>query len=236
MNRRLDRREAIKLRLRGKTYTFIKDYLNVSKGTLSYWLKNIKLTKSQIENIKRSSTERRIENYINTRREKRVKIFESYLKNERRNLLPLSKKDYLIAGLFLYLGEGEKSNWWTTSISNTNPSIIKFSVFWLTKVLKVKKSRVRIHLHLYKDMDIEKEMNFWSKLTGISKKQFRKPYIKKTSSKNIDYHTFGHGTCRILVEDTKLKNKVISAIRIMLEESGSYSDKLLNANSPHSVV
>lgn len=236
MNRRLDRREAIELRLQGKTYTFIKDYLNISKGTLSYWLKNIKLTKFQLKNIKKDSTERRIENYINTRRKKRIKIFESYLENGRKNLLPFSKRDFLIAGLFLYLGEGEKSNWWTTSISNTNPSIIKFVLFWFTKILKIPKNKIKVHLHLYKDMDIEKEINLWTKITGIPRKQFRKPYIKKTSSKSIDYYTFGHGTCRILIEATELKNKVIAAIRIILEESGSYSSQLSNANSPHSVI
>lgn len=236
MNKRLDRREAVELRKQGKTYTFIKDYLGVSKSTLSYWLGNIKLTKSQIENIKKNSLEKRVENYINTRREGRRKIFESYLKNERENLLPLSTRDFLIAGFFLYLGEGGKSNWWTTSISNTNPSIIKFTLFWLKNILRVPKSKIKVHLHLYKDMNIEKEVNFWSKITGISKRQFRKPYIKKTLSKSIDYHTFGHGTCNILVENTELKNKIIAAIRVILEESQSYSNPISNTNSPHFVI
>lgn len=236
MTRRLDRRKAIELRKQGKTYTFIKKHLGISKSTLSYWLRNIKLTKSQIESIRKNSIEKRVENYINTRREGRKKIFESYLKNERKNLLPLSERDFLIAGLFLYLGEGGKSDWWTTSISNTNPSIIKFTLFWLKKILKVPKRKIKVHLHLYKDMNLEKEINLWSKITGISKKQFRKPYVKKTSSKNIDYHTFGHGTCNILVENTELKNKIIAAIRIILEGSRNHSDQVSNASSPHFVI
>ena len=236
MVRRLEKRKAIELRKRGETYTFIKNNLGVNKSTLSYWLRNIKLTRSQIESIKRESIEKRVEKYINTRREGRKKIFESYLKNERESILPLSKRDFLIAGLFLYLGEGGKSNWWVTEISNTNPAVIKFVIFWLIKILKVPKNKIKVRLHFYKNMDIEKELGFWIKITNLPKKQFRKPYIKKTSSKNLDYYTFGHGTCNILVDNTELKNKIIAAIRIILEESKSKSGQISNANSPHFVI
>jgi len=236
MARRLDRRKAITLREQGETYNYIRNKLKVSKGTLSYWLKDIKLTKNQLKKIEENSRTRRTEKYLNTVHERRNNLFKSYLAEEKNDLLPINERDFLIAGLFLYLGEGGKSTWWDISISNTNPVIIKFAIFWLTKILKVPKNKIKIRLHLYKNMNIEKEIGFWKKITRISRSKFGKPYIKNTSSQKINYNTFGHGTCNVIVNDTKLKNKIMAGLRVLLEESKSYINSKYSAITPNSVI
>lgn len=236
MARKSDKYEAIKLRLQGKTYPFIKSHLGVSKGTLSYWLHSIRLSRKQLKKIKVSSSEKRVESFISTFREKRIRTFKREVEKEREIILPTTERDFLIAGLFLYLGEGGKSSWYETTVSNTNPSIIKFSIFWLTKILKVQKNKIKIRLHLYKDMDIKKEVNFWRKVTNISKKQFKTPYIKKTKFKKINNYTFGHGTCNIIVGGVDLKRKIIAAIKVVLEEAGGFTNSVINADSPHFVI
>lgn len=218
MARIIERRKAIKLRQQGKTFTCIKERLGVSKSTLSYWIKDVPLTLAQQEKISKDAKAKRIEAYIRTVRERRKRIFEDYYRVAQKELLPISIRDFLMAGLFLYLGEGSKSDWNQVCISNSDPAIIKFSTVWLTKILGVKKSDIRVAVHLYRDMDIERELNFWQKTVGVPRKQFWEPYIKKTSSQKIDHPTFGHGTCKISYGNTKLKRGIIAKIKVLLDE------------------
>lgn len=231
MVRTLARREAVRLRKLGKSFTYIRKRLNVAKGTLSYWISDIKLTKEQLEKIQREGRAGQVEKYIKTRKEQRKKIFDSFCEIEKSKLSPLTERDFLIAGLFLYLGEGSKSSWWETGISNSNPTVIRFAVFWLIKILKVPKSKIKIRLHLYKDMHIEKELDFWSKTTKIPLSQFGKPYIKKSSSHTINYFTFGHGTCNVLVSGRDVKHKIMAGIRVVLDGAKSRID-LSTPSSP----
>lgn len=224
MVRVLDRQKAVRLRKSGKSFTHIRKKLNVAKGTLSYWISGIKLTSKQLDKIQKEGRALQVERYIKTRKEQRKKIFDAYCDIEKNKLLPLTKRDYLIAGLFLYLGEGSKSSWWETGVSNSNPTIIRFVIFWLTNILRVPKNKIRIYVHLYKNMDVRAELDFWSKTTKIPLSQFRKPYIKKTSSLAIDYFTFGHGTCNVLVNGGNIKNKIMAGIRIILEGAKSRID------------
>jgi hypothetical protein len=219
MARILDRRIAIKLRQEGKSWTYIKDLLSLNRGTLTRWLKDVELTDEQKEKIFKESKVQRIERYIVTVKARRQRIIDSAYLKEKKILGRISKRDFLIAGLFLYLGEGSKSDWWRIIISNSNPTIIRFSVFWLNKILGIPVDQLRIQVHLYYDMDIKKEVNFWLKTTGLKKSQIIKPYIKKTSSKAIDHATFGHGTCNVYTSNTKLKNKIMAAINVILNTS-----------------
>ncbi len=205
------------MRVAGKSYTSIRKSLGVNKSTLSHWLRNITLTQKQIRQIEKSAIEKRTESYIKTVRERRVRITREYYEKEQTLLLPLTKRDFLIAGLFLYLGEGTKSSWSRIAISNSNPEVIQFSIRWLTRILCIPRKKIRILVHLYKDMDIEKEISFWIRITGIPRKQFRKPYIKKTTSKKISYQTFGHGTCNVLTGSAIIKNRIMAGIKVVMD-------------------
>lgn len=212
-----ERKNAVRMRLAGKSYTSIQKSLGVSKSTLSNWLRDITLTQKQERQIKKSATEKRTESYIKTVRERRAKIIREYYEKEQRLLLPLTERDFLVAGLFLYLGEGAKSSWSHIAISNSNPEVIRFSIRWLTKILGIPRKKIKVLVHLYKDMNIEKEISFWAGVTGIPKNQFRKPYIKKTSSKKISYHTFGHGTCNVLAGSAIIKNRIMAGIKVVMD-------------------
>jgi hypothetical protein len=217
MARFKDRHKAIQMRLDGKTYTYIKERVSASKSTLSLWLRDIELTKKQLDKIKKDKISKRVESYIQTTKDRRKRIFNKSCIEERDKLYPLSTRDYFIAGLFLYLGEGSKTDWWRISISNSNPDVIRFSMFWLTKILCLDKKRLKIQLHLYNDMNIEKELKFWRKVTGLPKKQFISPYIKISSSARINHKGFGHGTCNVYGWDVKLKHQILAGIKIILD-------------------
>ena len=65
-------------------------------------------------------------------------------------------------------------------------------------------------------MNIKKEICFWSKILNMPRKQFTKPYIKKNFLKNINYKGgFGHGTCNACVDNARLSEKIIMAMKVI---------------------
>lgn len=66
-------------------------------------------------------------------------------------------------------------------------------------------------------MDVEKEMKFWSKELKIPPSRFINPYIKESKKANIDHKGFGHGTFRLLVYDTRLKERILMGIKAIAD-------------------
>lgn len=213
MARFKDHEKALTLRKQGMSYSHIKKKLRVSKSTLSLWLRNYPLSKQRIREL-RDWNEQRIEKCRETKRKKKEKRLKNFYQQQKRFIFPFNKRELYLAGLFLYWGEGKKSDLIHLSISNTDPSAIMFFITWLTKSLKVPKEKLRVHLHLYKNMDVKKESQFWSRILNISQKQFNKPYIKKSSRKAINHKGgFGHGTCNIVFGNARLAEKILMGIK-----------------------
>lgn len=144
----------------------------------------------------------------------------NYYKEGKKKWLPLSKRELCLAGLFLYWGEGSKYDNGSFCIANTNPQIIIFSLFWLTYTFAVPKFKIRILLHLYSDMDIDRETEYWSNLLDLPKSQFSKPYIKENKLSSLDRKGFGHGTCNLMVFNKILKDKILMAIKAIADRYG----------------
>lgn len=224
MARFKDREKAIRLRKQEMSYSQIKKKLKVSKGTLSLWLRDYPLSKQRIREL-RDCNEQRIEKCRETKRKKKEVRLKNFYSEQKRIIFPLKKREIYLAGLFLYWGDGTKSHIATLSISNTDPSVIKFFIYWLNKSLLIPKNRIRIQLQLYNDMNIQKEINYWSNTLNIPKKQFSHPYIKKTSMVRINHKGgFGHGTCNARIGDARLSEKTVMAIK-------SISDKFKSMRS-----
>jgi hypothetical protein len=220
MARIIDRQKAIKLRKQGKTYGQIKQELGITKSTLSDWLSDYPLSKRQLDLIEEEASRNKslgIEKTIITKQRKREKRLGNIYKNEKNRWLSLSLKELELAGLFLYWGEGKKNLRSSLAINNTDPQVVKFALYWMTRVLKVPKNKVKVELHLYSDMDVEKEISFWAKGLRIPKAQFYKPYIKTSTRIAISQKGFGHGTCGVIVNDVRLKEKVIMGINAIAD-------------------
>lgn len=217
MARFRDREKALLLRKQGMSYSQIKKILNVGKSTLSLWLRDYPLSKQRIREL-RDWNEQRIERCRETKRKKKEERLRNFYQEQKRFIFPFNKRELYLAGLFLYWGEGSKSQPTMLSISNTDPSIINFFITWLIKILKVPKEKLKVHLHLYKDMNIKQELQFWSKILNIHYKQFTKPYIKKSSTESIKHKGgFGHGTCNVRIGGARLSEKILMTIKAITD-------------------
>lgn len=217
MARLKNREMAIALRKKGMSYSQIKKDLSIPKSTLSNWLKNYPLSQERIRELQHD--EKRIERYRETMRKKKEKRLQEYFIKQKKLLFPFNKRELYLTGLFLYLGEGSKQQLAQLSVSNTDPAIIKFFMIWLVKSLRIQKEKLRIQLHLYNDMDVHEEIEYWSKTIHIPKQQFSRPYIKKTSSDRINHKGgFGHGTCNLRICNARLTESVMMAVRAITEK------------------
>ena len=214
MAKTIEKQKALSLRKLGKSYSQIKKEVGVSKSTLSNWLREYPLSDERIREL-RDFNAVRIEKYRNTMRKKREKRLRRIYNQEVQKLLPLTKKELYIAELFLYWGEGVKGLNTHVGLNNTDPRVVKFFLLWLVDVLGVQRNKVRVYLHLYSDMDVNKMKRYWSKRLGLPLKQFNKPYIKKSDHRLLTHKGFAYGTCGLYVYNARLKEKIIKGIEVI---------------------
>lgn len=222
MHREL-KEKAIRLRLEKQLgYSAIGKQVPVAKSTLSAWLRQFPLSKERIAELKKdgwSKFEVKVERYRATMREKRERKdgeeYERYLKyfNKR-----ISQSVFFSSGLVLYLAEGSKTSNYAVSLANTEPRVIRFFIKWLCRFFKVQKHKLRVHLHLYEHMDIEKEKKFWKNELDFERHQFYKPYITKNKKASFLYkESFRHGTCSVSLSNTVIKRKIMMAIKAYVD-------------------
>jgi len=215
--KQIEKEKALELRQLGKSYREIQKTVKVSKSSLSLWLKEYPLSSDQIQKLRDNNPER-ISHYRETRRKQREALLKQIYDNEKPLILPLSFRDLFIAGLFLYWGEGAKTKMSWFSLSNTDPSMIRFFISWIEKSLHLNRNDIKIRLHLYTDMDIRREIDFWSKELNIPKSQFRKPYIKKNLQHNITYKGFRHGTCNIIINNAIVTKRILMGLKVIQDQ------------------
>jgi hypothetical protein len=217
MAKRELRSKALELRKKGLCYSEIKRDLDVAKSTLSDWLKNYPLSSDQMKRLK-GKRSIAIEKYRATMLNKRLDRYNEILKTEKERLLPLNDRDLIIGGLFLYWGEGGKTNKGQVNISNSDPKILKIMRKWLLVVFGIPDEKMRIRLTLYTNMNIQQEKLFWSDALNLPYSQFRKIQLK--NGVNRSNSGFTHGTCELVVTDTKTKTKILAG----LEALGDWSE------------
>lgn len=81
----------------------------------------------------------------------------------------LNGKEKVLFISALYWGEGSKGE---LVLTNSDPDLIKFFVRGLREVLEINEDRFRLHIRIYEDLDREKCLRFWSKVTGLPEKNF----------------------------------------------------------------
>ncbi len=132
--------------------------------------------------------------------------------------LSIKEKKLFIAGIMLYWAEGSKwSGEKIVDFANSDSEMVKIFLMFLRKICGISESKLRIYLYCYEGQDIDKLISHWSKLTGISKEKFSKPYIKK-SSKSIAKNKMLNGLVHIRYGDKKLLNLIRSWIKEISSE------------------
>ena len=199
---------AINLRKLGKSYSEIRKKIKVSKGTLSLWLRDIKLTPEQEKRLyveKRQRNSYRLAKFNQKKRVKRIKQINNEAKKEFKFFI---KNSLFLPGLMLYWAEGDKSEKGeVVKFTNSDPAMIRFMMRWFRDICNVPESKFRIILHIHKLHCRENIEQYWSKLTKIPLIQFHKTQIKPTSLKYRRNQLY-NGTCAIRINNVDLFRRI----------------------------
>ena len=177
--------KALILRREGYSYELIKQRLGVSKSTLCDWLKTVpfKPNKETLERMDRG----RIKSSKTASKRKFLRINECkrVAKNE---LGILTKRDLMLLGIGLYIGEGSKNSDSFLQFTNSDPKVIKLAMCWLKKIFNINQDNFSMRIHTYPDNNIDQTLEFWSNLTKIPRNQFGKIYIDTRTNKITKNH------------------------------------------------
>jgi hypothetical protein len=206
-----DKALAIKLRRQGYSYNEIRSVIpNLSKSTLSGWLKYIELSEEHknriIQKIKNSAQKASQKGSWTNKQKAFDRINNIQIQAESEFEL-LSTNQLFVIGLCLYWAEGAKRSR-SFQFMNSDPKMIKVIIKWLTEILNVNSEDIKIRLFIHEVYRDEKCEEFWSNITGVSVARLMKTVIKPSPhriKKNPNYK----GCCRIEITKSEIFWKII---------------------------
>ena len=172
--------KAINYRKRGYSYNMISQEMGLSKGTLSDWLREIPY-KPNKEVIKRIGLARM--KSANFRHEQRMSDIVNMRNLAKKDIGKLTKRDLWLLGIGIYLGEGSKL-YEHIRVINSDSGIIKITMRWFREICGLSDENFAPRAYTYPDNDVNETVRYWSKITGISKKQFRTTQIDRRNNKS----------------------------------------------------
>ena len=217
------REKAIQLRVTKRLgYGEIAKVLKVSKSTLSYWLRDLPLSEERILELRRDGWRRgeaKRERFRATMRRKRVEKEHRVYQVYARKFSKISIDAFFVAGLMLYLGEGDKKNYARVGLVNTDSRVIRFFVAWMTRFLKIPKDAIKAQLNLYGNMDMKREMGFWNRELQLKSSQFYKPTIRALQKSSFSYQeSYRHGTCGVYFGSVEKKTELMMAMQAFVDK------------------
>ena len=211
--------KAKELRERGYSLKEISEKLNISKSTASVWLRDVKLSKNALKRLDARNLLGRVRS-SNTKKEKRKKL-DDELKKESLKLLDSVKinNDHLrLFCALLFECEGTKDLRGGIYFSNSDPELIRTFLTLLRLGFNIEERKLRILLHLHDYHSQQKQISFWSKVTGIPKSQFSKPYRKPHTRKRIKDNY--QGCISVRYYDSVLARKLSAMAKGILNKYG----------------
>jgi hypothetical protein len=216
--------EARRLRRKGLSIRSISEGLRVSKSSISIWCKDIEMTPRQKEVLFRKAVRaghkgRMIGAEMN--RKKKERRISFHKKSGKRDIGSFSKRDFLMAGIALYWGEGSKTS--KLSFSNSDPDMIYFMYRWLQEVMGVQKKDIvpRIFINEIHQPRVRKVLKFWSHLLNVPNENFKKTILIKTRQKKIyeNYHDY-YGVLTLRVKKgTDLRYRILGLIDALRDKT-----------------
>ena len=217
------------MRKKGASYTEISDALKVPKSTIANWCKDTVLTPVQKEQLRRKQVQsgavgRRKGADANAKR-KEAKVMAARA-HGRDVLADLTTREFFIAGLAIYWGEGSKSD--HMSFINSDSAMLRFMMKWYRVFFGVADEDfiLRIFINEIHRERIDTVTSYWSKTLKVPSSRFCPPtfnkYIPRKVYQNHEEH-FGLVSIRVkrstdikyqiwgLIEGLKSSNLPISA-------------------------
>lgn len=169
---------ATDMRKRGFSYSDIQNKINVPKSTIAYWVKRVSLTSEQRQKLK----ERRLQ-MAKFNAEKRIsktsKLIEQIKASSAGDIQKISKRELWLLGIILYWRSRSQNDFKNgVRFTSVNPYLIRLFLKWLEDAGQVGREEITFDIFTLKNKkdSLEKTINYWSKITGFSKRSFTHIY------------------------------------------------------------
>jgi len=214
--------KARKMRRSGKSVKTIAQKLGIAKSTASLWVRDIILSVSQLEKLRKSmikgSERGRLKGAL-MQKERRLKLIRDSQRKGIKKIGKLSKREFLIAGLALYWGEGTKKNRRQLRFTNSDPKMITFMLKWFREMFGVKDEGMKLivginEIHRKREKQV---LKYWSAVTNLPLCQFRKVSFKKVKNHKV-YENFNQhfGTLTIdILKPARFYYKIVGLIEAL---------------------
>ena len=210
--------QALQFRTRGFTLEEIAKICDVSKSTVSKWLKNNTISESVTkQNKKRAGQEnaKRLKLMSKTRDGERAHRYKEAIRSAETEYKHYKSSPLFVAGLMLYFTQGdfkyEKQDRLPYTKNKNQPIYIQFA----TEYLGVPKLSIHFWILLYKGQSEEASMKRWKATTTLPYSQFYKnQYINTKKTKD----TLHNGVGNTIIGSTVLKHKLAKWIELSLKE------------------
>ena len=210
--------QAVEFRKRGFTYSEIAKIVGVSKATVANWLSKKAFSKRiKEDNVRRAAKEnaKRI-GLLNKARGNQYKRL--YKETEATAILEFKhfkKEPLFVAGLMLYLGEGDSTNARLVRLTTRRKEVHRLFIAFAGEYLGVPREKIRFWLLLYPDLDPTACMRAWNKVLKLSPVSFYKNQVIQGRNKKRTLH---HGVGNTIIGSAVLKCKLMKWIELALEE------------------
>lgn len=219
------RAHAARLRRLGYSVAEIAQNLNVSKSSVSLWVRDIILSqKARVRLVHRQIRGRAYASVVRRNAtQMRVEEADVFAKSVVGSTSMETNTMRLLCSL-LYWCEGEKSlQGKTFAFTNSDPLLVSTFLRFLREGFDIDEQKFRICLHIHAYHDEKKQITFWFDICGIPEAQFMKSHQKQSSGrqKKRDYA----GCVSVRYYDARIARQVQALARAFLKKYGAYSSK-----------
>jgi len=210
--------QAVQLRKRGFSYKEIAKITGVSVSTISLWLSRETWSQRVTEdNKKRASRDngKRISLLNKARGNQNKKLYAEAERSAVTEFKHYKHNPLFIAGLMLYVGEGDNIVNHVIRIANSRTDVHRIFIKFALEYLGVPREKIRFWVLLYPDLKPHKCELAWSKALRIPITQFHKYQVIEGRSKKRTLHC---GVGNTIICGTLLKRKLLKWIEIASKE------------------
>lgn len=208
-----ERLEARRLRADGWSIKEIEQHLDVSRSSVSLWVRDVELGQEQRERL----IERvRLGPLVaGERTAARAREVRRAYQEEGRRLVHEADASYA-AGCMLYWAEGSKARN-VVKLTNSDPELLVYFAQFLRLHFSITNDRLRVYCNLFADhVERQREVeNFWLDRLGLTRESLRASTVNTYSkySRKLRANKLPHGTTALVLHDTRVAQTIYGSIQ-----------------------
>ncbi len=211
-------KQATALRKRGFTYAEIAHIVGISKSTVSQWFAHEPWSRLvRTDNQRRAAVEngKRIALLNKARSNQYQKLYAEAARSASIEFSHYRSNPLFVAGLMLYVGEGDNTHPRLIRIANSRPDIHRIFIRFAVEFLGIPQKRIHFWLLLYPEHKPLSVSRYWSSILKIPISQFYKYQVIKGQSTK---RRLQYGVGNTIIGSAVLKRKLDRWIEIMLKD------------------